>query len=55
LAIVLSVLRYTDSDCPFGIFKLFLIVALGFLTLQDKYNHKLSKESRNKQHRSNHF
>jgi hypothetical protein len=22
--IVLSVLRYTDSDCPFGIFKLFL-------------------------------
>jgi len=23
LAIVLSVLRYTDSDCPFGIFKLF--------------------------------
>jgi hypothetical protein len=26
LAIVLSVLlRYTDSDCPFGIFKLFLI------------------------------
>ena len=22
-AIVLSVLRYTDSDCPFGIFKLF--------------------------------
>ena len=27
LAIVLSVLlQYTDSDCPFGIFKLFLIV-----------------------------
>jgi len=24
LAIVLSVLRYTDSDCPCGIFKLFL-------------------------------
>ena len=24
LAIVLSVLRYTDSDYPFGIFKLFL-------------------------------
>jgi hypothetical protein len=24
LAIVLSVLRYTVSDCPFGIFKLFL-------------------------------
>ena len=24
LAIVLSVLLYTDSDCPFGIFKLFL-------------------------------
>jgi len=24
LAILLSVLRYTDSDCPFGIFKLFL-------------------------------
>jgi hypothetical protein len=23
LAIVLSVLRYTDYDCPFGIFKLF--------------------------------
>jgi hypothetical protein len=28
LAIVLSVLlRYTDSDCPFGIFKLFSISA----------------------------
>jgi len=26
LAIVLSVLlQYTDSDCPFGIFKLFLL------------------------------
>jgi hypothetical protein len=25
LAIVLSVLRYTDSDCPFGIFKLFYL------------------------------
>jgi hypothetical protein len=25
LAIVLSVLRYADSDCPFGIFKLFLL------------------------------
>jgi hypothetical protein len=24
LAIVLSILRFTDSDCPFGIFKLFL-------------------------------
>jgi hypothetical protein len=24
LAIMLSVLRYTVSDCPFGIFKLFL-------------------------------
>jgi hypothetical protein len=24
-AIVLSVLRYTDSDSPFGIFKLFLV------------------------------
>ena len=28
LAIVLSVLRYTDSDCPFGIFKLFLFSLL---------------------------
>ena len=29
LAIVLSVLlRYTDSDCPFGIFKIFLIQVL---------------------------
>ena len=29
LAIVLSVLlRYTDCDCPFGIFKLFLAVSL---------------------------
>ena len=29
LAIVLSViLRYTDSDCPFGIFKLFLYFVL---------------------------
>ena len=26
LTIVLSVLRYSDSDCPFGIFKLFLEV-----------------------------
>jgi ABC-type Co2+ transport system permease subunit len=26
LAIVLSVLRFTDSDYPFGIFKLFLVV-----------------------------
>ena len=25
LAIVLSVLRFTDSDYPFGIFKLFLL------------------------------
>ena len=25
LAIVLSVLRYTDSDCPFDIFNLFLV------------------------------
>jgi hypothetical protein len=25
LSIVLSVLRYTDSDYPFGVFKLFLI------------------------------
>ena len=25
LVIVLSVLQFTDSDCPFGIFKLFLI------------------------------
>jgi hypothetical protein len=25
LVIVLSVLRYTDSDCPFGIFNLFLV------------------------------
>jgi len=30
MAIVLSVLlRYTDSDCPFGIFKLFLIKTTG--------------------------
>ena len=26
LAIVLSVLRFTDSDYPFGIFKLFLLI-----------------------------
>jgi hypothetical protein len=25
LAIVLSVLRYTNTDCPFGIFNLFLV------------------------------
>ena len=25
LTIVLSVLRYTDTDCPFGIFNLFLV------------------------------
>jgi hypothetical protein len=29
LAIVLFVLRYTDSDCPFGIFKLFLLQECG--------------------------
>jgi hypothetical protein len=34
LAIVLSVLRYTDSDCPFGIFKLFLFET-GMLTLRE--------------------
>jgi hypothetical protein len=28
LTIVLSVLRYTDSDCPFGIFKLFLVYVI---------------------------
>jgi hypothetical protein len=27
LAIVLSVLRHTDSNCPIGIFKLFLLLA----------------------------
>ena len=27
LAIVFSVLRYTDSDCPFGIFNLFLVMS----------------------------
>ena len=32
LAIVLSVLRFTDSDYPFGIFKLFLIQS-SFLNL----------------------
>jgi hypothetical protein len=32
-AIVLSVLRYTDSDYPFGIFKLFLrLTAVSMLT-----------------------
>ena len=40
LAIVLSVLRYTDSDCPFGIFKLFLriccIVPKKYLLLLDQ-------------------
>jgi hypothetical protein len=36
LAIVLSVLlRYTDSDCPFGIFKLFLF-SLNYIVLYDK-------------------
>ena len=34
-AIVLSVLRYTDSDCPFGIFKLFLPIIL-VVTIQHK-------------------
>ena len=27
LAIVLSFLRFTDSDCPFGIFKLFFVLS----------------------------
>jgi hypothetical protein len=31
LAIVLSVLRYTDSDYPFGIFKLLLILTVSVL------------------------
>ena len=30
---MLSILRYTDSDYPFGIFKLFLKVALNTITL----------------------
>jgi hypothetical protein len=33
LAIVLSVfVRYTDSDCPFGIFKLFLLQVVSLLS-----------------------
>jgi len=32
LVIVLSVLRYMDSDCPFGIFKLFLLAFKWLLT-----------------------
>ena len=31
LAIVLSVLRFTDSDYPFGIFKLFLHICMGLV------------------------
>jgi len=34
LAIVLSVLlRYTDSDCPFGIFKLFFYILLFIINI----------------------
>jgi hypothetical protein len=40
LAIVLSVLlRYTDSDCPFGIFKLFLFNIYHCSTLSDDHVH----------------
>jgi len=44
LAIVLSVLRITDSDYPFGIFKLFLLYISGkckpnyFLGTVDQYD-----------------
>jgi hypothetical protein len=35
LAIVLSaLLRYTDSDCPFGIFKLFLQISSSGLNIE---------------------
>jgi hypothetical protein len=38
LAIVLSVLRFTDSDYPFGVFKLFLIwISVCRLMPSDKY------------------
>jgi len=37
LGIVLSVLRYKDSDYPFGIFKLFLILL--FIIVQFAYFH----------------
>ena len=33
LAIVFSILQYTDSYCPFGIFNLFLVM-LGNLTIE---------------------
>ena len=42
LAIVLSVLlRYTDSDCPFGIFKLFSLR----ISYSDKFPNNVSKST----------
>jgi len=38
LAIVLSVLRYTDSDYPFGIFKLFIYIDLLSNKRQKKFH-----------------
>jgi hypothetical protein len=40
LAIMLSVLRFTDSDYPFGVFKLFLKL---FLELYSFYSDNIGK------------
>jgi hypothetical protein len=46
LAIVFSILRYTDSDCPFGIFNLFLVksrdLTIELLTISSANIWKLS-------------
>ena len=46
LAIVLFVLRYTDTDCPFGIFNLFLVksrdLSIELLTISSANIWKLS-------------
>jgi len=40
LAIVFSVLRYTDSDYSFGIFKLFFTLSFHNINILNKYQHE---------------
>ena len=46
LVVVLSVLRFTDSDCPFGIFNLFLIPTLPYYLLGNSWYEPLALEYR---------
>jgi hypothetical protein len=49
IAIVLSVLRFTDSDYPFGIFKLFLNVnwAVYYIYIDDEGNLNKQRSTKN--------